>query len=274
MVVLFLCEINYIKGVQMKKTELFKDFYFNGFWEKSEYGLDTYTEKKPSDKLIESIEKELGYKLPQSYIEMMKIHNGGTPHMSCFPTTMATSWADDHIAIQGFSAIGREKIYSLCGELGSQFMMDEWEYPNYGVIICDCPSGGHDLIMMDYRQCGKEGEPSVIHITDEHDVTFLAENFETFVRGLVNEEVYDTSEEDLKEELVNIKTGRFSTTLEDFFLKSEIDFDIILRNLFTAITNEKGFFALHADKLSVRAYDIQFYLFFLVTAEFQGQKYG
>ena len=49
----------------------------------------------------------------------------------------------------------QEKSCSLCGELGSQFMIDEWEYPAIGVAICDCPSAGHDMIFLDYRDCGR-----------------------------------------------------------------------------------------------------------------------
>ena len=36
-----------------------------------------YTEEAPSDELIASVEQELGYKLPASYIWLMKRHNGG-----------------------------------------------------------------------------------------------------------------------------------------------------------------------------------------------------
>lgn len=73
-------------------------------------------------------------------------------------------------------------------------MIDEWGYPNIGICICNCPSAGHDLIMLDFRKCGKQGEPEVIHVDQASDykITFLASDFETFVKGLVNEEVYDT----------------------------------------------------------------------------------
>ncbi len=242
----------------------FKNFNFSIFWDNSEYALKEYVSEKPNDELIASIENELGYKLPESYIEMMKIQNGGIPINCCFPIKESTSWADDHIAISGIYGIGRTKSYSLCGDLGSQFMIEEWGYPDIGICICDCPSAGHDLIMLDYRKCGKKGEPEVIHVDQEsnYKITFLAKNFEAFINGLVNDEVYDTSEEDLKNELENIKNGQFSTMLMSFFEPFEsINFDRILRNLLTELTKEKGYFALHADSLSYLVYDIQFYLY-------------
>lgn len=171
-----------------------KEIDFKDFWKNNEYSLENYVNEYPNEELINSIEKELGYKLPEFYIEMMKIQNGGTPKNTCFPTNESTSWASDHVAITGIFGIGREKMYALCGDLGSQFMIDEWGYPKIGICICDCPSAGHDMIMLDYRRNGNEGEPEVVHVDQESDykITFLAENFETFIKGLVNTEVYDT----------------------------------------------------------------------------------
>ena len=246
----------------MERT-IFKDFDFTDFWDDSDYALKEYVEDYPSDELIKSIEQELGYKLPASYIELLKLHNGGIPKNCCYPVSERTSWAEDHIAITGIKGIGRTKTYSLCGELGSRFKVDEWGYPNTGVYICDCPSAGHDMIMLDYSTCGKDGEPEVVHIDQESDYkkTFLAKNFEAFIRGLINEEIYDTSEQDLATTLETFKTGRFSDVLQGYFQKDKsINFDKVLRNLFTRLTKEKGCFALHGDNLSYLAYGIQFYL--------------
>ncbi|TXK68231.1 SMI1/KNR4 family protein [Paenibacillus sp. N3.4] len=123
------------------------------------------------------------------YLRLMKLQNGGIPKNTCFPTTSPTSWAEDHIAITGIMGIGRIKNYSLCGNLGSQFMIDQWQYPDIGIVICDCPSAGHDVIILDYRKCGKYGEPEVVHVDQEFDfhITFLAKDFETFIIGLVND---------------------------------------------------------------------------------------
>ena len=180
---------------------MFDNFDFTNFWEDDAFALREYVSEPPSDELIASIEQELGYKLPASYIWLMKRHNGGIPVNTCHPSDEPTSWAEDHVAITGIFGIGRGKACSLCGELGSRFMIDEWEYPPIGVAICDCPSAGHDMIFLDYRACGPQGEPAVVHVDQEDDykITHLADSFEEFVRKLVDEEDYD-DEEDLEED--------------------------------------------------------------------------
>lgn len=183
----------------------FEDFDLTNFWDDNWYALKEYVSDLPSDELIASVEEELGYKLPASYIWLMKQHNGGIPVNTCYPCDEPTSWAEDHVAITGILGIGREKRYSLCGELGSQFMIDEWEYPAIGVAICDCPSAGHDMIFLDYRTCGPQGEPAVVHVDQENDykMTHLADSFEEFIRGLEHESLYDSDEdvEDLNEDV-------------------------------------------------------------------------
>ena len=182
----------------------FEGFDLTNFWDDNWYALKEYVSDPPSDELIASVEEELGYKLPAAYIWLMKQHNGGIPVNTCYPCDEPTCWSDDHVAITGIFGIGREKSCSLCGELGSQFMIDEWEYPAIGVAICDCPSAGHDMIFLDYRACGPQGEPAVVHVDQENDykITHLADSFEEFIRGLEHESLYDLDEdaEDLDEE--------------------------------------------------------------------------
>ena len=182
----------------------FEGFDLTNFWDDNWYALKEYVSDPPSDELIASVEEELGYKLPAAYIWLMKQHNGGIPVNTCYPCDEPTCWAEDHVAITGIFSIGREKSYSLCGELGSQFMIDEWEYPAIGVAICDCPSAGHDMIFLDYRACGPQGEPAVVHVDQENDyqITHLADSFEEFIRRLEHEALYDLDEEagDLDEE--------------------------------------------------------------------------
>ena len=183
----------------------FEGFDLTNFWDDNWYALKEYVSDPPSDELIASVEEELGYKLPAAYIWLMKQHNGGIPVNTCYPCDEPTCWSDDHVAITGIFGIGREKSCSLCGELGSKFMIDEWEYPAIGVAICDCPSAGHDMIFLDYRACGPQGEPAVVHVDQENDykITHLADSFEEFIRGLEHESLYDPDEdvEDLNEDV-------------------------------------------------------------------------
>lgn len=243
----------------------FSDMSLLDFWEDSEYARTSYQCEPPTDELIDSIEKELGYKLPASYIYLMKQQNGGVPRNTCFPTEEPTSWAEDHIAITGIMGIGREKSYALCGDLGSPFMIEEWGYPDIGVVICDCPSAGHDVVMLDYRACGRDGEPEVIHVDqeDDYEITFLADNFEAFIRGLVNEENYDTSEQDKEDALAKVAHAKFSPLLEELCSHvTEVEqVEQKIRNICTAIVEEKGHFSFHADELSYLMYDVQFWLY-------------
>ncbi len=171
----------------------FREFDFSDFWDDDEYSLKEYVCEPVTTELIEKVESELGFKLPASYVQLMKMHNGGTPNKNSFPTQEPTCWAVDHVCITGIAAISFDKNYSLCGEMGSKFMQEEWGYPEIGICICDTPTAGHDMIMLDYRECGKEGEPKVVHVDQESDfkITFLAENFEAFISGLITEEAME-----------------------------------------------------------------------------------
>ncbi|MFI8434798.1 SMI1/KNR4 family protein [Streptomyces sp. NPDC079020] len=170
----------------------FEGFDSTGFWEDSAYALDHYVEGPPSPEQVAALEKDIGgYRLPASYIALMRAHNGGIPSRDCFPMTEPTSWDEDHIAINGIMGIGSTKPNSLGGEFGSRFWIDMWEYPDIGVYFADTPSAGHDMLALDYRACGKDGEPSVVHVDQEGDfaVTPVAETFEAFIEGLVEASV-------------------------------------------------------------------------------------
>lgn len=214
----------------------FEGFDLTNFWDDNWYALKEYVSDPPSDELIASVEEELGYKLPAAYIWLMKQHNGGIPVNTCYPCDEPTCWSDDHVAITGIFGIGREKSCSLCGELGSQFMIDEWEYPAIGVAICDCPSAGHDMIFLDYRVCGPQGEPAVVHVDQENDykITHLTDSFEEFVRGLEHESLYDPDEdvEDLEDDADEEKTDRKGSFAGSVLLsKAEWDKEQLIRNL-------------------------------------------
>ncbi len=156
------------------------------FWDHDDYFAEEYTDIPITPQLVSSVEQKLGYKLPQTYIELMRCRNGGAPKKTDYRTSQPTSWAKDHVAVTGIFAIGFNKRCSLCGEHGSQFYVREWGYPPIGVYFADCPSAGHDMVCLDYRACGPQGSPQVVHVDQELDyaITFVARDFETFIRGL------------------------------------------------------------------------------------------
>ena len=169
----------------------FENFDFSHFWDDDEYSLEEYVGKEPTDEEIESIEKELGYKLPASYIELVKIHNGGTPYATLFSNGKYA------VYITGIYGTDKEKMNSLCGEMGNELWINEWGYPNIGVAVADTISGGHHMVFLDYRECGKEGEPKVVLIDQEDDFKIhpLADNFEEFIKGLTVTQQEITKEE-------------------------------------------------------------------------------
>lgn len=240
-------------------AEPFADMDLTDFWNNDEYARKEHIDEPLTEELLASVEEELGYKLPASYIALMRTQNGGVPRSTLFPAD------EDIYAVCSIAGIGRNKPYSLCGELGSRFMIEEWGYPDIGVVICDCPSGGHDLVMLDYRLCGPEGEPQVIHVSQGggFEITFLAEDFETFVRGLVDAEEFDNSKEEKQDALRKVAEGEFSPLLSQLVAGgAEVDrLEEKIRSVCTQIVREKGHFSFHADELSYLMYDVQFWLY-------------
>jgi hypothetical protein len=49
------------------------------------------------------------------------------------------------------------------------------------------------MLCLDYRGCGADGEPQVVHVDQEFDykTTFVAKDFASFIRGLEPDEAFD-----------------------------------------------------------------------------------
>jgi len=228
---------------------IFEDFDFTDFWRNNDFA--PFAEKE-----LEEAEETLGYKLPKSYIDLMRIHNGGDLEKCCFPAE-ESHWAEDHADITDITSIG--DLYEL--KEGSE----DWGYPDIGVYFGNTQTAGHVMIALDYRKCGKNGEPEIVSIDQEgdYDIIFLAKDFETFIRGLVSEDVFDTSEQDKLDDLEKAKTGQFSDVLFDLCSKVPHEFNIEnkIRALMINKIEEFGRFFLHGDDISMMVYDIQFWLY-------------
>lgn len=198
----------------------FEDYDFTGFWDDDKRRSARYAEDYPDDAMIASVEAEVGFRLPASYVELARLHNGGLVRKDAFAPGEPAVWADDHVRICGLYGIGRAKPYSLCGEMGSAFMIEEWGYPRIGVCIADTPSAGHEQIMLDYRACGPDGDPQVVHVDQElgYRITVLAPDFETFVKGLVADQDLEDLQADLQAAQTWLTTSQASPWDDSQFL--------------------------------------------------------
>ena len=158
-----------------------KDFDWSGFWNDVDYAFESYIGKPVTDKDIKDAETELGYTLPAAYIELLKLHNGGVLNKNCFINNDG-----ECVYVTGIYGIDRDKKNSIFGEFGNEFWISKWEYPPIGVVVADTISGGHDMIFLDYRECGPTGEPKVVQVDQEGDysITLLADSFGDFIKQL------------------------------------------------------------------------------------------
>jgi hypothetical protein len=144
--------------------------------------------------MISAAQQTLGYSLPASYRDLLHSQNGGTPRRQCYPTG-GTHWSDNHVRVVTVFGIGGE--WGIDSEqFGTRHMIRQAGLPEIGIVVGWTPAAGHDAIMLDYSICGPQGEPRVVHVDPEDDLTtVLAPEFETFLRGLVDCGPYDKARE-------------------------------------------------------------------------------
>lgn len=159
-------------------------------WDSCNYSLENYVGKAPSDADFAKVEALLGYRLPAAYKALMRTQNGGLLSKNTFENPLQCDWAPSTYNVESIFGIDVEKPNSLCGKMGSRFWVEEWGYPDIGIAICDTISGGHNMIFLDYSDCGSQGEPCVVEIDQEsnYEVTYLADNFKSFVVGLITDD--------------------------------------------------------------------------------------
>src|SRR5262245_16445597 len=175
----------------MSDSPSLEDDFFDG----SEY----YTGPPLTEAMVADVERSLGYRLPQSYLRLLRAKNGGAPKRPCHPTG-GTGWSDNHVRVTSIVAIGgRWGIDSE--EFGTRHMIRTGGFPEIGIIVGWTPTAGHDAIMLDYSECGPRGEPRVVHVDAESgESEILAPNFEAFLRGLVDCRPYEEQRERALEE--------------------------------------------------------------------------
>jgi hypothetical protein len=134
--------------------------------------------------LVAQAEVSLGVRLPEAYVSLLRVQNGGVPARRCLPMARPSSWAPDHIEVSELYGIGYDD--GIDGRFGSRYMVAEWGYPDIGIVVFDTPSAGHDTVMLDYRACGPTGEPRVAYVDEDRLPVVVAGSFAEFVAALVD----------------------------------------------------------------------------------------
>ncbi|OAV45896.1 hypothetical protein A3850_011490 [Lewinella sp. 4G2] len=157
--------------------------YFNlyQFWDSNSTSNSRLTNKS-----IKMAEQKLGVDLPELYIDLLKVQNGGYTKGFAYPMTIETSWSKNHIPLYELFGID---LYHGPGNssniLYSTYMIEEWGLPEKQVLLS---GDGHWWITLDYR---KSTIPSVNWIDCEcSEDIHVANNFTDFINGLVSEEAF------------------------------------------------------------------------------------
>ncbi|MFI6880020.1 MerR family transcriptional regulator [Streptomyces sp. NPDC050400] len=155
------------------------------FWGEGSYGV----QDPLTDAAVEEAEQHLGVRLPSSLLEILRLRNGGPvdPARDAFPTTVPTSWSESHVPLDGLMGIGRREGHLSL--LDTPYLVEEWGLPSPLVLLS---GDGHCWIALDYRLCGRHGEPSVTWFDTDRDTELaLAPDFTTFVGGLTSAAAFE-----------------------------------------------------------------------------------
>lgn len=162
----------------------FANFDWNSFWFNDSNKLPYFKGGAVKEEDIKRVEEEFGYKLPDSYIELLSSQNGGAPFYTlCYYEENGKFIPVYLTAIYG---VDSKLEYSICGDSGAKMIYNKLAYPNIGLPIAFTTKDDHAMIFLDYSDCGSKGEPKVVLIDQENDYkkTLLAKNFETFIKSL------------------------------------------------------------------------------------------
>lgn len=143
---------------------------------------ENYVFPELTDELIARAEKTLGYRLPESYKELLRFQNGGA-----ISPELDESWLS---AIYGI-APDPDSFYGL--EAMFDNWKNEWEYPDVGIPFGETQSAGHDMYYMDFRHTDENGEPRIIRIDNEMDneVFIVAPDLVSFIKIILSNESPD-----------------------------------------------------------------------------------
>ncbi len=154
------------------------------FWGDGDYGV----QQALTDEMVREAERVLGVTLPSALLDLLRVQNGGivSADHDAFPTSRPSSWSEDHVPFDNLMGIGRRD--GTTSLLDTPYLVEEWGMPAPLVLLS---GDGHCWIGLDYRACGRDGEPSVTWFETDLDAEFgLAGDFRSFIESLTAGSTY------------------------------------------------------------------------------------
>ena len=155
-------------------------------WNDSQSSIKGYIGKPVTEEDIIRAEEQLGYKFPESYKELIREHNGGLLQKFVITTNEADGiYEEENVYVEAILGIDPDKDHSLLSKRFGNRFYSEAGFPDIGIVIAEEESG-HEAYFLDYRECGKDGEPTVVVINNELDniIVKIADSFTEFLNML------------------------------------------------------------------------------------------
>jgi len=146
-----------------------------------QFWVSEYQHPPLTDEVLASAETQLGVKLPDEYVRLLRLQNGGYTPGFAFPMSQPTSWAHDHIPVDElFGIVTDASIRTPLNVLDTEYLTKEWGLPPGQVLLS---GDGHWWITLDYRQ-GPVPSVAWIDVDSDEDIQ-VAPTFASFLDGLV-----------------------------------------------------------------------------------------
>ena len=157
---------------------MYDDIDFSRLFDESEdgskYNLGSFDESR-----IKAAEDYTGYKLPKSFIEFLKIRNGGRlseEYSECWLTAIC-GLGENEDTPNSF-----QDLYNVC--------INDLECPKIGIPFGETQTAGHEHYFLDYTVVDEDGEPRIVQVDNEcgNEISFVANNFREFIEKVYRHE--------------------------------------------------------------------------------------
>ncbi|XCA83116.1 SMI1/KNR4 family protein [Exiguobacterium mexicanum] len=197
-----------------------------------------------TDDVLTEVEGRLGVKLPDDYLEALRIQNGGYVEQRDLPITW--NGQDDIALVDSIAGVGLNK-----GLIESKALLTEWGVEDDRLIAF--AGDGHFFLVFDYRE---GSEPNIAYIdTDTEQIDILFDTFSQFSEALTTVDM-EVDAEIFPEPITEMKQGEallndarrllYSDHLEDkrigaviwFNSLDSLEADELVRELLTWMDDE------------------------------------